>query len=54
LNARLAKDLDPEIVGLLEQAISANPDERPQEIGEFLEKIVDFTERRKQILNWEC
>jgi len=54
LNARVAKDLDPQIVGLLEQAISENPDERPPEIGEFLEKIVDFTERRKQILNWEC
>lgn len=55
LNGKLAKELDEELIGLLSQAIAKDPDERPSDIGKFKDQIVDFTERRKQKLNWvEC
>ena len=55
LNGKLAKELDEELISLLSQAIAKDPDERPSDIGEFKDQIVDFTERRKQKLNWvEC
>jgi hypothetical protein len=55
LNGKLAKELDEELIGLLSRAIAKDPDERPSDIPKFKDQIVDFTERRKQKLNWvEC
>ena len=53
LNKQISQDIDPEIFELLQQAISKDPDNRPQDIGQFLAQIVDLTERRKHRLNWE-
>ena len=53
-NKKFADNLDPEIVDLLQRAISKKPSERPQDAGEFKLQLIVLTERRKNRLNWEC
>ena len=52
LKENLADVLDQELITLLAQAIAKDPNERPPNIGEFKDKIIEYTENRKQKLNW--
>jgi hypothetical protein len=53
LKEKISQDIEPEIRKLLEQALSKNPEKRPQEIDKFCTQIVNLTERRKKRLKWE-
>ena len=53
LNENLSDLLDQELVDLLAQAISKDPEKRPTNLGKFKEKIIEYTESRKEKLNWE-
>jgi len=53
LNEKILQNIDPEILKLIERALSKNPGKRPQDIDKFCSQIVDLTERRKKRLKWE-